>query len=218
MIAAQGRHFLKRDFFQRETLNVARDLIGCDLIADRGTDAEVVATIVETEAYLGLRDPASHAFRGPTPRSRIMFEEPGHLYVYFSYGMHCCANLVCEPHGTAGAVLLRAAAVVRGEDVVRARRGGTARPLAASKLLSGPANLARGLDLRLSDNGLDVCAAGSRLRLRSGRDVLGVDSGPRIGISRAQAAPYRFWWREHPAVSAHRHTGTVARTKEKGRI
>ena len=80
--------------------------------------------MVEVEAYLGLEDPASHAHRGPTPRAAIMFGPPGHLYVYLSYGMHFCANVVCEPEGRAGAVLLRAAAVERGEQTVRARRGG----------------------------------------------------------------------------------------------
>ena len=101
---------------------MARELVGCGLLVDGGTDQEVLARLVEVEAYLGTQDEASHAFRGPTPRAAVMFGEAGHLYVYLSYGMHACANLVTEVPGVAGAVLLRAAAVERGEENVRARR------------------------------------------------------------------------------------------------
>src|SRR5437899_332584 len=142
------------------------------------------------EAYLGLDDPASHAHRGPTPRAAIMFGLPGHLYVYFSYGVHHCANLVTEPAGTAGAVLLRAAEVVEGEETVRRRRvarrdrAGSAGPAAAA-LLSGPGNLCRGLGLALPDNGLDACSAGGRLRVLEADVRPEVDRLPRVGISRA---------------------------------
>src|SRR4029077_19363458 len=119
------------------TATVARELIGCALIVDAGTPAAVVARIVETEAYLGLEDPASHAFRGPTPRAAIMFAEPGHLYVYFTYGVHWCASGVPEPAGVAGGVLLRGASVEQGEDVVRQRRGAH---IASAALLRGPGN------------------------------------------------------------------------------
>ena len=103
-----------REWFARPTEQVARDLIGCALVVDAGSANAVVARIVETEAYLGTSDPASHAYRGPTPRSRVMFGPAAHLYVYFTYGMHHCANVVTEPDGIAGAVLLRAASVEQG--------------------------------------------------------------------------------------------------------
>lgn len=96
--------------------------MGCRLLTDAGSDDEVIAVIVEVEAYLGVADPASHARRGPTPRAAIMFEEAGHLYVYLSYGLHYCANIVTEATGIAGAVLLRAAAVQSEADTVRRRR------------------------------------------------------------------------------------------------
>lgn len=203
---------LGRDFFARPTVQVARSLLGCRLVVDRGTPAEVVATLVEVEAYLGTSDPASHAYRGPTPRAGIMFGPPGHLYVYLSYGVHHCANLVCEAHGVAGAVLLRAAAVERGEEVVRERRASyprraadsaLARMIPAHELLRGPGNLCRGLGVALGDNGLDVCSATSRVEVWE--PAMGtrqaVARGPRVGITSAAERPLRFAVRGHPAVS-----------------
>lgn len=198
---------LPRSFFARPTTTVAAELIGCRLAVDTGTPDAVVARLVEVEAYLGLADPASHAHRGPTPRAAIMFGPPGHLYVYFSYGMHHCANLVCEPRGTAGAVLLRAAEVVDGEAVVRVRRSagrGAGTPPPPPALLRGPGNLCRGLDLALTDNGLDACAARGRLRVLEADVRPEVDRLPRVGISRAADLPLRFVWRGHPSVSSAR--------------
>lgn len=174
------------------------------MVADAGTAAEVRARLVEVEAYLGEDDPASHAFRGPTPRARIMFGVPGRLYVYLSYGMHHCANVVCGPEGIAAAVLLRAAAVEYGVDVVRARRG---EAIAADRLLSGPGNLCRGLAIGASDNGADLCDAG-RIHLEAAPDGIAVGVGPRVGISRAADLPLRFVWPGHPAVSAVQTRGT----------
>jgi DNA-3-methyladenine glycosylase len=204
---------LDRDFFARPTVQVARDLLGCRLVVDHGTASEVVATVVEVEAYLGTEDPASHAFRGPTPRARIMFEAPGHLYVYLSYGVHNCANLVTESHGVAGAVLLRAAEVEVGEAVVRERRasyprgaavGAPARVIPVHELLRGPGNLCRGLGVDRTDNGLDVCSAASRFEVWQPvqRGRLAVARGPRVGISAATERPLRFALRGHPAVSS----------------
>lgn len=192
---------LPRSFFTRPTTQVARDLVGSHLVADPGTDSEIEAVVVEVEAYLGLEDPASHAHRGPTPRSAIMFGSPGHLYVYLSYGMHLCANVVCEPKGVAGAVLFRAAAVLAGEEVVRGRRDGPTRIVETAALLRGPGNLGSGLGLTQADNGLDLCEPGSRLRLTEGAGRIAVAAGPRVGISRAADRPLRFAWAGHPAVS-----------------
>lgn len=191
---------LPRAFFDRQTVGIARDLVGARLLVDPGTPEEVLAAIVEVEAYLGLADPASHAHRGPTPRAAIMFGPPGHLYVYRSYGIHWCANVVCERDGVAGAVLLRAATVLRGEAVVRERRGTAA---AAAALLRGPGNVGRGLGLSGADNGIDLCDTASRLRLLEGERPPLV-TGTRVGISRAADLPLRFAWAGHPAVSSPR--------------
>jgi DNA-3-methyladenine glycosylase len=130
-----------------------------------------------------------------------MFGPPGHLYVYLSYGMHFCANVVCEPAGVAGAVLLRAAAVEVGEEVVRARRVRGGRQPARSTLLSGPGNLGAGLGLTLADNGLDLCDPGSRLRILERETVVPLAVAPRVGITRAADRPLRLAWAGHPAVS-----------------
>lgn len=184
--------------------------MGALIVTGAGTAAEVRARIVEVEAYRGSDDPASHAFRGPTPRASIMFGEAGHLYVYLSYGMHHCANVVCAPGGTASAVLLRAAIVEHGEDTVRARRGHLP---PHDRLLSGPGNLCKGLGLAVADNGADLCSAGS-IHLEARAAGAPLQSGPRVGISRATDLPLRFWWAGHPAVSAarsvHEHKGTGA--------
>jgi len=186
-------------------MTVARDLVGCSLLVDAGTPAEVRARIVEVEAYLGTDDEASHAHRGPTPRAAIMFGEPGHLYVYLSYGVHHCANLVTEVEGTAGAVLLRAAAVESGEATVRdRRRRGAAREQPAAALLRGPGNLCSGLGVDLGDNGIDVCAPGSRLAVLAAPAPAPLASGPRVGITRNADPLLRFAWRGDPAVSAPR--------------
>ena len=192
------RRPLARSWFARPTVVVAQELIGCALVVDGGTPDEVVARIVETEAYLGTRDPASHAYRGPTPRAAIMFGDPGHLYVYLSYGMHHCANLVTEPAPAAGAVLLRAAMVERGEDVARRRRNLVA---GGPALLRGPGNLCRALGLTLLDNGVDACAVRSRLLVRPRDTAPPICSSVRVGISVATDAPLRFAWQGHPAVS-----------------
>jgi DNA-3-methyladenine glycosylase len=180
------------------------------IVTGAGTAAEVRARLVEVEAYRGSDDPASHAFRGPTPRASIMFGEPGHLYVYFSYGMHHCANVVCAPAGTASAVLLRAAVVEHGEGTVRSRRGHL---LPRARLLSGPGNLCKGLGLAVADNGADLCGAGP-IHLEAQAAGVPLQAGPRVGIRRAVDLPLRFWWAGHPAVSAPRslrsHKGTGA--------
>ena len=185
---------------------VARDLVGCSLLVDAGTAAEVRARIVEVEAYLGTDDEASHAHRGPTPRAAIMFGEPGHLYVYLSYGVHHCANLVTEVEGKAGAVLLRAAAVEAGEATVRGRRRrtSTAREQPVAGLLRGPGNLCSGLGVDRTDNGIDVCVPGTRMAVLAPAGRAPIAAGPRIGITRNPDPLLRFAWSGDPAVSAPR--------------
>src|SRR6266496_2723991 len=165
-------------------------------------DGAVAVMLTEVEAYAGTADAASHAFRGRTPRNAVMFGEPGHAYVYFTYGMHFCVNLVCLPSGTASAVLLRAGRVIDGAGLAAVRR-----PAAASRrdLARGPARLCQALGIDRSLDGADVCDPVAPLRI-SGRvtDVPAVGTGPRVGISRAAAIPWRFWIEAEPTVSPYR--------------
>ena len=172
-------------------MEVARDLIGCTLIVDSGTASAVTARIVETEAYLGTTDPASHAFRGPTPRSRVMFGPAAHLYVYFTYGMHHCANVVTEAEGVAGAVLLRAAAVEEGEAAVVARRR---EGLPDAALLRGPGNLCQGLGITRADDGIDLLDPASRVHIAQRTVTPPIAVSTRVGLRLATDWPLRFSW------------------------
>ena len=157
--------------------------------------------IVEVEAYCGESDPASHAFGGLTPRTAVMFGPPGHLYVYRSYGMHWCSNVVCLPEGTAGAVLVRALEPVVGVDAMWPARPKAHRP---TDLASGPGKLGAALGITGADNGDDLLGGNSGVhlwcaaRVRS-RPELG--QGPRVGISKAVAEPWRWWEAENRHVS-----------------
>jgi len=191
---------LPRSFFARSSLDVAPDLLGRDVRAV--SEAGVVrARLVEVEAYLGSDDPGSHAFRGQAPRNTVMFGPPGHLYVYFTYGMHWCANVVCGREGVAEAVLLRAAVILDGRDVALSRRPkSTARDLAR-----GPARLAKALDLDGSDNGADIVCGG--LQFLAGQPVSAAEirTGPRVGVAGAGApTPWRYWVDGVAEVSAYR--------------
>jgi DNA-3-methyladenine glycosylase len=201
---------LSRDFFDRPVLSVAVELLGC-VLAHETTDGVVAVALTEVEAYAGAVDPASHAFRGQTARNAVMFGEPGHAYVYFTYGMHFCVNLVCQPVGLAAAVLLRAGRVIEGADTAAVRRGGAASRtgLRENDLARGPARLCRALGIDRGLNGVDVCDPASPLRLQAppdpgGRLVSQVERGPRVGVSRAAEAPWRFWIGGEPTVSAYR--------------
>jgi DNA-3-methyladenine glycosylase len=187
-----------REWFARPTEQVARDLIGCALVVDAGTANAVVARIVETEAYLGTSDPASHAYRGPTPRSHVMFGPAAHLYVYFTYGMHHCANVVTEADGVAGAVLLRAASVEQGLEPVMIRRGGTMPP---AELLRGPGNLCRGLHVTRADDGIDLLDPHSRVHIERRPGSPPVVVSTRVGLRHAADRMLRFSWLGDPAVS-----------------
>jgi len=162
----------------------------------------VTLRITEVEAYLGESDPGSHAFRGVTPRTRTMFGDPGHLYVYFSYGMHVCANVVCSPTGEASAVLLRAGEVVEGLDAARERRP-TAR--GDVELARGPARLTKALGIALTDDAAALDGLPFALELPPRPSAF--TTGPRVGVSGAggtDAFPFRFWIPGDPTVSVYR--------------
>ena len=172
-------------------------------------DGLVAVALSEVEAYAGAADPASHAYRGMTARNAVMFGEPGHAYVYFTYGMHFCVNVVCGPPGVATALLLRAGRVVAGEQLARRRRG--LEPSRAPRdLARGPARLCQAMAIDRALNGADLCDPASELRLRAapGDAVAGkqrqIEVGPRVGITKAPDIPWRFWLARDPTVSVYR--------------
>ena len=183
-------------------LLVARDLLGC-VVRPRTPAGPVAVRLTEVEAYAGEADPGSHAFRGRTPRTAVMFGPPGHAYVYFSYGMHWCANLVCGPDGHASAVLLRAGEVVEGLELARSRRVAARRD---AELARGPARLTQALGRAREQNGADVCS-GAELVVAPGEPVPEerVRWGPRVGVAGAGAeTPWRAWVEGESSVSAYR--------------
>jgi DNA-3-methyladenine glycosylase len=178
-------------------LDVAPLLLGATL-----RHGDVACRLTEVEAYDGPDDPGSHAYRGQTPRNAVMFGRPGHLYVYFTYGMHFCCNVVCGPPGRPSAVLLRAAQVVTGVQAARARRP-TAR--AERDLARGPANLCQALAIDASANGHDLSLAPLTLTLADETSAESrVRTGPRVGLRLAAERPWRFWLADEPTVSAYR--------------
>jgi DNA-3-methyladenine glycosylase len=201
---------LAREFFDRPSVEVAPELLGCVLEHD-SADGIVAVRITEVEAYAGQDDPASHAYRGRTARNAVMFGPPGHAYVYFTYGMHFCVNLVCQPPGTATAVLLRAGRIVAGEQLARARRtrlraalavpaapgaapaqdaAPRAGPVAARDLARGPARLCQALGIDRAQDGADVCDPASALRIRPGPAAGDADAdGAGDTVSRIRSGP-----------------------------
>lgn len=186
----------------RDVLEVAPRLLGTVIEADT-PDGPVAVRIVEVEAYRAADDPASHSHRGRTARNAVMFGPAGHLYVYFVYGMHYCANVSCLPDGEAGAVLLRAGEVVSDVGIARARRPTARRD---DDLARGPARLASLLGLGREHNGVDVTDPAAPVRLRTGEPVAPgeVRTGPRVGVAAAAELPWRFWVASSPAVSTYR--------------
>ena len=190
---------LPRAFYARGPRVLARALLGRVLVHDDPRAGRLAGLIVETEAYAGADDPASHAYRGETPRNRVMFGPPGVAYVYFTYGMHHCFNVVCGAVGQPSAVLVRALEPLLGLAAMQRRRAG----VEGARVARGPGSLARamGLDLRL--DGADLTRGAlwiadlppRRLGRRIGR-------GPRVGITRAATFPWRYWLIGSAAVSA----------------
>jgi DNA-3-methyladenine glycosylase len=184
---------LSRAFFARNPRRVARELLGKVLV--RSGPPHLTARIVEVEAYLGEKDPAAHAASGQTLRNAVLFGPPGHAYVYFIYGNHYCLNVSCEPEGKAGCVLFRAAEPLSGIEAMAHARGITLLgPTDWPKLTGGPGRLCQAFGItRARDNGCDLTAAAGSLWI--GDDGLrprGILVTPRIGISKAAAAPLRY--------------------------
>jgi DNA-3-methyladenine glycosylase len=182
-----------REVLAGPVLEVAPRLLGAVL-----THGDVAVRLTEVEAYDGPNDPGSHAFRGRTPRNAAMFGEPGHLYVYFTYGMHHCCNVVCGPPGTPSAVLLRAGEVVQGAEIARSRR--TSR--SDRDLARGPARLCQALAIGLAEHGADLTSG--PLTLEPGEQVTEVSTGPRVGLRGAPDRPWRFWESGAATVSSYR--------------
>jgi DNA-3-methyladenine glycosylase len=200
------RRVLPRSFYGRDAREVAPELLGKLLVHDDPEAGRLAVRLVEVEAYAGADDAASHAYRGPTPRNATMFGPPGYLYVYFTYGMHWCANVVCGDKGWGTAVLLRAASPVEGLDVLRSRRPAARRD---GELCGGPARLTQALGLTRCHDGADLV----RGSLRVYDD--GVDPPSRPGVStrvglvtgRGDRHPWRWWVPGDPNVSPGRPSG-----------
>ena len=186
-----------RTLLERPAVEVAPLLLGS--VIRRG---EVAVRITEVEAYMGEVDPGSHAFRGRTNRNAVMYGPPGHLYTYFTYGMHTCANVVCMPEGIAGGVLLRAGRVVEGVAIARTRRTSTR---GDDDLAKGPARLVVALGITLADGGTDLESGEVRLELAEHPRTYA--AGPRTGVSGAGGTaeyPWRFWVPGDPTVSPYK--------------
>ncbi|KAB1147074.1 DNA-3-methyladenine glycosylase [Micromonospora sp. AMSO12t] len=187
------------DLLAGPVVPAARGLLGCRLTA-----GDVTVRITEVEAYAGTAgDPASHAHRGRTPRNAVMFGPAGHAYVYFTYGMHWCMNVVTGPDGEASAVLLRAGEVVDGVETARARRPAVRRDV---DLARGPARLCAALGIDKSAYGRWLLGDGP-VRLRPADVPVpgeAVAAGPRVGVTGAHDVPWRFWIAGDPTVSAYR--------------
>jgi DNA-3-methyladenine glycosylase len=195
---------LARAFFERDTITVARELLGQRLVAVR-QHARCGGLIVEVEAYIGESDRACHARSGPTERNRAMYGRPGCAYVYFIYGMHYCLNIVTETEGFPAAILIRALQPVEGIPAMVHRRGGRD----GVEIANGPAKLCQALAIDRRHNGADMCAPDATLFVEGEALVPegSVVRGRRIGVrgdERALAAPWRLHLRDNPYVSGHR--------------
>lgn len=206
------------ELLSRPAPEVAPRLLG-GLFGHRSSEGAVALRITEVEAYGGpdgtdLPDPGAHTWRGRTARNASMFGPPGHVYVYFTYGMHHAVNLVCRPEGTAGGCLVRAGEVVEGLSLARTRRAaGRSSPVPDAALARGPGNLAKALGIDLTHDGAaltageDTVAAGFFLRLPRPENRTSADSGPRTGVSGPGGSadfPWRWWIPGEPSVSPYR--------------
>ena len=188
---------LPRSFYERPTVEVARDLLGKILV-----HRETSGRIVETEAYLGLDDLAAHASKGVTPRTKVIFGTPGHAYVYFIYGMYECLNLVAEPEGTPGCVLIRALEPVAGIDTMYERRPAARR---VEDLCSGPGKLTLAMGISRKHNGLDVTHGDLRVEDSPSARPFRIGVTPRIGIRHCADWPLRFLIEGNRCLSGKAH-------------
>ena len=192
----------ERSFYSPSARIVAPELLG-HLLVRNTQQGQAAAIIVETEAYL-VGDPACHSAPGLTSRNRVMFGPGGYAYVYFIYGCHFCVNVVCQPAGTAEAVLIRTVHPFSGESIIR-----TARPVIhGNSLTNGPGKLCQALSIDRSLNGADLCDTGSAVYIAENKrvdnfrhDFGPVITGPRIGITQAVDLPLRFWLNKNPYIS-----------------
>lgn len=187
---------LKRGFYERSTVEVARELLGKILV-----HGKTAGRIVETEAYLGGDDLASHSARGITDRTRVIFGPPGHAYVYFIYGMYECLNLVAEPEGKAGCVLIRALEPLGGIEIMRQRRPAARKP---EDLASGPGKLTLAMGITRAQNGADVTRGALVVRRPASGQAIDIVTTARIGITLCADWPLRYVIRGNPFVSRSR--------------
>lgn len=194
-----------RQFYLQPTLQVARQLIGKFLVR-RLNDEILIGQIVEVEAYLGEKDPASHAYKGMTRRNEVMFKNGGHLYVYFTYGMHFCCNVVTEEAGVGHAVLLRAAEPVQGVNTMARHRGiRLASDHAKRNLCNGPAKLCEAFGIGREENGVDLCSGNLWLAEETFQEnPVAVVRTTRIGITQGTLHKWRFHMKGNPYVSKGR--------------
>jgi len=192
---------VRRTLLAAPVLEVAPKLLG--MVLRRTTPEGVVAVrLTEVEAYDGPNDPGSHAYRGQTPRNAVMFGPPGHLYVYFTYGMHFCMNISAGPDGQPSAILLRAGEITEGLELARARRGEAVRD---RDLARGPARMCVALGIDREANGVDLLDRGSAVQLLPGAGFDGEPAtGPRVGLREAAEWDWRFWIPGDPTVSPYR--------------
>jgi len=187
---------LPRSFYERPTVQVARDLLGKIIV-----HKECSGRIVETEAYLGSGDLAAHSARGPTPRNCVIFGPPGHAYVYFIYGMYECLNLIAEPAGVAGCVLIRALEPLEGIARMRRRRPTARRD---EDLANGPGKLTRALGIGLKHNGADLTCGPIQVFADENQPAFDIGVSPRIGITKSADLPLRFFIEGSRFVSRRR--------------
>ncbi len=193
---------LTKAFYSRDAISVARDLIGCVFVHD-SEEGKTSVRIVEVEAYRGSEDPGSHGYRGPTPRTEVMFGPPGHLYVYFTYGMHWCSNVVCAQPGISEAVLLRAGEPLEGIELMHERRNVNNDRL----LASGPARLTQAMGIARPENGTKLVGRSSMWIYADGAThdyrAKEIAQTVRIGLAegRGDDLPWRFVVRNNPHTS-----------------